>query len=70
MVGLSGVLGACYLRARECIARVARGRDAGQGLVEYGLILVLIAIVVIVVLQIVGKQVNNVFSNVGNGLAH
>jgi pilus assembly protein Flp/PilA len=48
----------------------ADGRDdeRGQGLVEYGLILVLIAIVVIVVLGVVGHQVNNVFSNVSNGL--
>ena len=46
------------------------GRDdeRGQGLVEYGLILILIAIVVIVVLGVVGHQVNNVFSNVSNGL--
>jgi hypothetical protein len=28
-----------------------------------------IAIVVIVILQVVGQQVNNVFSNVSNGLA-
>ena len=48
----------------------ADGRDdeRGQGLVEYGLILVLIAIVVIVILGVVGQQVNNVFSNVSNGL--
>ena len=48
----------------------ADGRDdeRGQGLVEYGLILVLIAVVVIVVLGVVGQQVNNVFSNVSNGL--
>jgi pilus assembly protein Flp/PilA len=48
------------------------GRDddeRGQGMVEYALILVLIAIVVIVILQVVGQQVNNVFSNVSNGLA-
>jgi pilus assembly protein Flp/PilA len=52
--------------------RAAHGRDddeRGQGMVEYALILVLIAIVVIVVLQVVGQQVNNVFSNVNNGLA-
>ncbi len=36
-------------------------------MVEYALILVLIAIVVIVILQVVGQQVNNVFSNVNNG---
>jgi pilus assembly protein Flp/PilA len=52
--------------------RAARRRDddeRGQGMVEYALILVLIAIVVIVILQVVGAQVNNVFSNVSNGLA-
>jgi pilus assembly protein Flp/PilA len=52
--------------------RAAHGRDddeRGQGMVEYALILVLIAMVVIVVLQVVGQQVNNVFSNVNNGLA-
>jgi pilus assembly protein Flp/PilA len=70
MVGSSRALGARYLRTRECIARLARGRDDGQGMVEYALILVLIAIVVIVVLQVVGKQVNNVFSNISNGLSH
>jgi pilus assembly protein Flp/PilA len=70
MIGSSRALSACYLRARECVGRLARGGDDGQGMVEYGLILVLIAIVVIVVLQIVGKQVNNVFSNVSNGLSH
>jgi pilus assembly protein Flp/PilA len=52
--------------------RSARARDAderGQGMVEYALILVLISIVVIVILQVVGQQVNNVFSNVSNGLS-
>ncbi|MFN2582765.1 MAG: Flp family type IVb pilin [Candidatus Dormibacteria bacterium] len=43
--------------------------EEGQGMVEYALILVLIAIVVIVILQVVGKQVNNVFSNISNGLS-
>ena len=46
-----------------------RDGERGQGMVEYALILVLIAIVVIVILQVVGNQVNNVFSNVSNGLA-
>jgi pilus assembly protein Flp/PilA len=43
-------------------------RQRGQGMVEYGLILVLIAIVVVVILQVVGRQVNNVFSNLSSGL--
>jgi pilus assembly protein Flp/PilA len=42
----------------------------GQGMVEYALILVLIALVVIVVLQVLGHQVNNAFSNVSNALGH
>jgi pilus assembly protein Flp/PilA len=46
-----------------------RNDERGQGLVEYGLIVVLIAIVVIVVVGVVGHQVNNVFSNVSNGLS-
>ena len=50
--------------------RLRRGDDErGQGMVEYALILVLIAMVVIVVVQVVGQQTNNVFSNVANGLA-
>jgi pilus assembly protein Flp/PilA len=38
-------------------------REQGQGLVEYALILVLIAVVVIAILLIVGPAVGNVFSN-------
>lgn len=38
--------------------------EAGQGLVEYALILVMVAMVVIVVLVILGPQIGNVFSNI------
>jgi pilus assembly protein Flp/PilA len=58
-----------YLRLREFMASKVRRDEEGQGMVEYALILVLIAIVVIVILQVVGKQVNNVFSNISNGLS-
>ena len=44
--------------------------ERGQGMVEYALILVLIAIVVIVILSTVGHQVNNVFSNISHGLSN
>ena len=44
------------------------GRDEGQGMVEYALILVLIAVVVIVVLIILGNQVQDVFCNISGGL--
>ena len=36
----------------------------GQGLVEYAMILMLIAIIVIVVLAIMGPAIGNMFSNV------
>ena len=39
-------------------------REEGQGLVEYALILVLVAIVVIVILAILGPAIGNIFSEI------
>jgi pilus assembly protein Flp/PilA len=39
-------------------------REEGQGLVEYALILALVALVVIVMVTIFGPAVGNLFSNV------
>ena len=39
-------------------------KEKGQGLVEYALILVLIAIVVIVVLGLLGEQISTIFSTI------
>lgn len=39
-------------------------REQGQGLVEYALILVLVAIVVIAILALLGPAIGNVFSNI------
>jgi len=36
----------------------------GQGLVEYALILVLVAIVIIVILSVLGPAIGNVFSRI------
>ncbi len=44
-------------------------RESGQGLVEYALVLVLVAIVVIAILTLLGPQIGEVFSQVINGLA-
>ena len=38
--------------------------EKGQGLIEYALILVLVALIVIVVLALVGPQIGRMFSNV------
>ncbi|WP_129633052.1 Flp family type IVb pilin [Candidatus Oscillochloris fontis] len=43
-------------------------KEEGQGLVEYALILVLIAIVVIAVLTLLGRQVSSTFSTINSGL--
>jgi pilus assembly protein Flp/PilA len=43
-------------------------KEDGQGLVEYALILVLIAIVVIGVLTILGGKVSRAFSSINSGL--
>jgi pilus assembly protein Flp/PilA len=43
-------------------------RERGQALVEYALILVLIAIVVIAVLTLLGTRVSQVFSQIASAL--
>lgn len=42
--------------------------NKGQGLVEYALILMLIAIVVIVALQLFGVKLNNTYENINSGV--
>jgi pilus assembly protein Flp/PilA len=44
-------------------------REKGQGLVEYALILVLVAIVVIAALMVLGPIIGNVFSKVNSSLS-
>ena len=41
-------------------------KEKGQGLVEYAIILALIAIVVIAVMTTLGKKVNNTMSTISN----
>jgi pilus assembly protein Flp/PilA len=43
-------------------------KEKGQGLVEYALILVLVAVVVIAVLTLLGPIIGNVFSDIITGL--
>ena len=55
-----------FLKIRELVH--SRDDEEGQGMVEYALILVLLAVVVIVVLTLLGNQVRNVFRNISGGL--
>ncbi len=61
-----------YLAARRAGMRVggllAPFREEGQTLVEYALILVLIAIVVIVVLTVLGGSISSVFASASDSL--
>ena len=42
--------------------------EEGQGLVEYALIIAVIAIAVIVAMLFLRDQISNIFSNIGNNL--
>jgi pilus assembly protein Flp/PilA len=44
-------------------------RDKGQGLVEYSLLLVLVAMTVVAILTILGPQIGNAFSTVTSQLS-
>ena len=43
-------------------------KEKGQGLVEYALILVLVAVVVIAVLALLGPAIGDVFSQINDSL--
>jgi pilus assembly protein Flp/PilA len=43
--------------------------EKGQGLVEYAMILILVAIVVIAVLMLLGPVIGNVFSEINSSLS-
>jgi pilus assembly protein Flp/PilA len=57
-------LNSLYVQLITCFTPLKNKK--GQGLVEYALILVLIAIVVIVAMQILGRTTSNTFSNVAS----
>ncbi len=50
-------------RVSQWCAAVQTWRQAGQGLVEYALIVVLISIVSIAVMQLLGSSISSVFSS-------
>lgn len=47
---------------------LSRKGQKGQGLVEYSLIIALVAIVVIAILVLMGPQIGNIFSAITHGL--
>jgi pilus assembly protein Flp/PilA len=54
----------------EIMKQTCIRREKGQGLVEYSLILVLVAIVVIAALMVLGPIIGDVFSDVNSSLTN
>lgn len=57
-----------HVKGVNAMLRSFFAKEDGQGLVEYALILVLIAIVVIGILTLLGGKVSSVFSTINSGL--
>ncbi len=49
-------------------ATVAREGERGQGMVEYALILILLAMAVLVAVQVLGHSTTTLYSNIAGGL--
>jgi pilus assembly protein Flp/PilA len=58
-----------HFKRKEVVHMLFSPKEKGQGLVEYALILVLVAIVVIAALMILGPVIGNVFSKVNSSLS-
>ena len=43
------------------------GRAEGQGLVEYGLLLMLVMLVIVAVLTVIGGKVSGMYSSINSG---
>jgi pilus assembly protein Flp/PilA len=62
------MMGVYHYHHMEFLIMLYMPREEGQGLVEYALILVLVAIVSIAILLILGPTIANVFSRITNTL--
>lgn len=67
-------MGKSYLNRKHCRKEVRyimlfAPEEKGQGLVEYALILVLVALVVFAVLTLLGPVIGNVFSSINTSLS-
>lgn len=50
------------------VTKIEERREEGQGLVEYALIIVLVAIAIITVLGLMGTEISEVFSSIASEL--
>lgn len=54
---------------KEKISRALRRNETGASMVEYALLLVLIAVVAFVAVNLVGPEVSNAFSSTADGFS-
>jgi len=63
---------ALWTAAKSPLGTLAAGRlrrgSRGQGMVEYALILLLVAMVIIVIMVVLGHRVGGMYSNISNGI--
>jgi len=64
---LAGIYHSVAVKTGEMVVRL-RHEEEGQGLVEYGLIIALVAIVVVAALMLLGKQIVSVFTSITGNL--
>jgi pilus assembly protein Flp/PilA len=57
-----------HLFAKGITIMLFAPKEKGQGLVEYAIILALVAIVVIAVMRLLGPKIGNTFSSINNSL--
>ena len=54
--------------SQQKLLKRRRGSERGQGLVEYALIIALVAVIVIAILIVLGPQIGQIFSTITLGL--
>jgi pilus assembly protein Flp/PilA len=57
------------LKEKEVSYMCLLGKDEGQGLVEYSIVILLMALVVMAALMLIAPQLENIFSQVVSGLS-
>ena len=57
-----------YFRFKGDFIMLFAPKEKGQGLVEYAIIIALVAIVVIAVMNLLGPKIGNTFSSINNSL--
>ena len=57
-----------FVQAKEWFSLMAAREEKGQGLIEYALIILLIAIVVIAALTLLGPEIQSVYCSIYAGL--